>query len=173
MKIFDGSSPASGTHLPLPRLFKMVSACRCNWLLFLWPKSFKNILKEQRRFCQNNYLWNFIWTLRLLLLCGCLSHQFLIKDTSGSRGPQSGYSFVRNLSLQPASSPGLSRCQEERPRTPTLPKRQDRRQSNSTTCADIKHYCILTFHMYCNSAFLQKPAKKPEKGSLSFALSED
>lgn len=69
--------------------------------------------------------------------------------------------------------------QEEEERTATFPKRQNRCQSNSATCADIKHYCILTFHLYCSSAFFvfflrvcvfffsQRPAKKPENGSLS------
>lgn len=54
--------------------------------------------------------------LWLLLLYGCLSHQFLIKDISGSQGPESGYCSLSNLSLQPASYPGLGYCQEERPR---------------------------------------------------------
>lgn len=42
-------------------------------------------------------------------------------------------------------------------------------QSNSTTCADIKHYCKLTFHMDCNSAFL-KIATKSLKRLFVFAL---
>ncbi|KAI9537568.1 hypothetical protein NQZ68_023813 [Dissostichus eleginoides] len=42
--------------------------------------------------------------------------EFLIKDTSGSQGPESGYCSISNLSLQPDSHPGLSCCQEERPK---------------------------------------------------------
>lgn len=49
------------------------------------------------------------------------------------------------------------------------PKSQDGCQSNSATCADIKHHCILTFHMSCNSAFFcDCPQRKPKKGSLSW-----
>ena len=62
--------------------------------------------EEQRWFSQT-------W---LLLLYGCQSHQFLIKDTSGSQGPESGYCSISNLSLQPDNHPGLSCCQEERPK---------------------------------------------------------
>lgn len=35
----------------------------------------------------------------------------------------------------------------------SLPEKPNRCQSNFATCADIKHYCILTFRMDCNSAF--------------------
>lgn len=71
------------------------------------------------------------------------------RETSGWGGPsgekvcpasvtcsQSGISF--GLVLLPGRS---------------LPEKPNRCQSNFATCADIKHYCILTFRMDCNSAF--------------------
>lgn len=42
----------------------------------------------------------------------------------------------------------------------SLPEKPNRCQSNSATCADIKHYCILTFRMDCNSAFSWGNLKK-------------
>lgn len=109
----------------------------------------------------------FFRILRVLAAYGCL-----IKDTSGSRGPESGYCSISNLSLQPAHYAGLCYCQrrdqEEEERKPTFPKRQENCQSNSTTCADIKHYCILTFHFALQlSAFCEVPQRSPENGSLS------
>lgn len=80
------------------------------------PPGFKISLKNNGGFVKLTISGLLFGTLWLLLLYGCLSHQFLIKDTSGSQGPQSGYCSVSNLSLQPASYPGLSCCQEERPR---------------------------------------------------------
>ena len=96
----------------------------------------------------------------------------------GPRRPESGYCSVNSPlspSIYPANQPAIlvwtaansggskeeveQEEEEEEERELTLPERQNRCQSNSTTCADIKHYCILTFHMNCNSAFSQKPAK--------------
>lgn len=90
------------------------------------------------------------------------------EDTSCSQWPESGCGSVKQP--EPASRPApaaTSRrgAQEEEERTPILPKRQDRCQSNSTTCADIKHYSELSICI-ATQRFVQKvPAKKPQKGS--------
>lgn len=147
-------------YLPLPHSFV---AIWCMHLISVYDSVrddhlvLKYTTRQTKMFFLNNFRY-VTWTLRLFLYYA----------------PESGYCSVSHLLLQPASQPAIlvwatarRRDQDEEERTLTLPKRQDRCQSNSTTCADIKHYCILTFHMYCNSAFLWMPTKKPEKGSLS------
>lgn len=62
---------------------------------------------------------------------------------------------VAITSTQPAVLFGLHHCQAARKRSRSLHEMLARCQSNSATCADIKHYCKLTFHMDCNSAFLR------------------
>lgn len=110
------------------------------------------------------------------LLFGRLSHQLLIKDTSGSQGPESGYCCVISVFIQPASQrswpelPPGGETKKRRKEHRLSPKRQDRCQSNSATCADIKHYCILTFHMSCNSAVLWIPTKTPRKALCLYAV---
>lgn len=78
-----------------------------------------------------------------------------------------------HVPARPPSWPELP--PEERPsRGAIFPKRQDERQNNSTTCADIKHYRILTFRLFCSSAFwafffsffLQIPAKRSSRMAL-------
>ena len=117
---------------------------------------------------------------------GSLSHQPLVRGPGNrpSLAP-AGQSLATVLltvlflhpSIQPTSQPSWSELlptveaakrrwsrrsrgrRSRRRKEHWLPERQNRCQSNSTTCADIKHYCILTFHMNRNSAFSQKPAK--------------
>lgn len=73
---------------------------------------------------------------------------------------------ITSVSRQPGIHFGLCNCQAASRKAWSLPEKENRCQSNSTTCADIKHYCILTFHMNCNSAFL-KMSERSLKGSLS------
>lgn len=71
------------------------------------------------------------------------------RETSGWGGPSgekvcpaSVTSSQSGISFRLVPLPGRS-----------LPEKPNRCQSNFATCADIKHYCILTFRMDCNSAF--------------------
>lgn len=95
--------------------------------------------------------------MRTLWLFGCMN------VSPGSQRPECGYCSLSHLSLHPASYPGLGVCQRrdrgKEERTPTFPERRDECQSNSATCADIKHYCILTFHLCSAQHFCKVPQR--------------
>lgn len=85
-----------------------------------------------------------------------VSGNFRIKKRVGKKHLCRSPERVGPMSITSSQSgilSGLHGCQAARKRGRSLPERPNRSQSNSAACADIKHYCILTFHMDCNSAF--------------------
>lgn len=114
--------------------------------------------------------------MRWLLFYWCLSRRFLTADTPPAPHPPRArvwLLFCLQPQLPASQLAWLVLRPERRKEHPPSPKSRHKCQSNSTTCADIKHYCILTFHMCCNSAFSANTRKGAGESLFVFVLSED